>query len=407
MKYCKNCGTEIENEEFFCTECGVKQDDLYKENIDKYCENCGALREKKDLFCTECGMSFEADLTADMPAIDSKQLIGKRENNKKVIILIFALIMIVVAITVAIFAAKDNDRSENNIVESMETEFPETESNYEFNANAAVDLNEYIGYWVTNTAEEELGISIVDQNTVKFSIWIYRLLSIDDITANLKGNVAEFSYAKDDQYLNGYLTFGDSSISLTATDSNVPYFPIGTIEFNNWQSNSIENANEYYDSLTEKETVTEYSEPIINRVYCKVCGADCTYSKTINGMCINCYEAQEKTTVSAMPTPETRTVVVNGVAFSYQSSYPGCWGDGYINVSSIEIRNTKLDIYEFRVDGQTVNIANSAYAKFYEYDADGYLLNSGYLLFSLEGVFKESREIFLKNNTARVEIIFE
>jgi len=66
---CLNCGTELNNDAKFCTECGskiVKKDNLI------YCENCGNPMPKDSLFCSECGTKVG----------NSKEGTLKKENMK-------------------------------------------------------------------------------------------------------------------------------------------------------------------------------------------------------------------------------------------------------------------------------------------------------------------------------------
>ena len=45
MKYCKNCGTEIEDDANFCPHCGVKQEQLDKEVIDNNDQRTSDIRQ--------------------------------------------------------------------------------------------------------------------------------------------------------------------------------------------------------------------------------------------------------------------------------------------------------------------------------------------------------------------------
>lgn len=54
MRNCGNCGTELEFDDEYCTNCGVKQEAL-EDDYNKFCEACGTEIEKGDSFCTECG----------------------------------------------------------------------------------------------------------------------------------------------------------------------------------------------------------------------------------------------------------------------------------------------------------------------------------------------------------------
>ena len=49
MKKCLYCGTLVNDDCLFCTECGKE---LPKETV---CPHCGAIVNEGDVFCTECG----------------------------------------------------------------------------------------------------------------------------------------------------------------------------------------------------------------------------------------------------------------------------------------------------------------------------------------------------------------
>jgi len=48
MKYCPNCGTSIDPNAKFCSECGAPQ-------TASFCPNCGKQVRPQDKFCTSCG----------------------------------------------------------------------------------------------------------------------------------------------------------------------------------------------------------------------------------------------------------------------------------------------------------------------------------------------------------------
>lgn len=62
MKYCINCGEEIDDDADICTQCGVSQtrrlEGGHKERSadEKYCTSCGALINKQAELCPECGV---------------------------------------------------------------------------------------------------------------------------------------------------------------------------------------------------------------------------------------------------------------------------------------------------------------------------------------------------------------
>jgi len=62
MKYCINCGSEIEDDAEVCPNCGVSQttalEGPYEERgpNEKYCVECGELINKQAEICPECGV---------------------------------------------------------------------------------------------------------------------------------------------------------------------------------------------------------------------------------------------------------------------------------------------------------------------------------------------------------------
>ena len=82
--------------------------------------------------------------------------------------------------------------------------------------------NDYLGFWhPENDAESELTIHSIDSSTVTFSLWYYRLWSIENLTAIVEQNSAYFY----DDEIEGILTFDDDSIRLYVTMSNISGIP--------------------------------------------------------------------------------------------------------------------------------------------------------------------------------------
>ena len=62
--FCKHCGTQIDDNSAFCTNCGkpvIKTDivdtDLFKDLNTKHCTNCGAQISEDAVVCVNCGCS--------------------------------------------------------------------------------------------------------------------------------------------------------------------------------------------------------------------------------------------------------------------------------------------------------------------------------------------------------------
>lgn len=220
-------------------------------------------REKKKL---EKVLDTESDIQAGKAEKEN------RTFNKKILIFIIFTVITVAAIGTVIVlltnggnnGAKDvlSDEISSVVSQTESSEEPEESSELSSVANSseapsepAVNLNSYIGYWhVDESTEQELTIASADKNTVHFSLWYYRLTSVDNITAELDGNVADFIHSTSDKedYVKGSLAFLEDSIAVTITESNIPYLPIETMVFNNRHGQSWEK--EGYENQTESET---------------------------------------------------------------------------------------------------------------------------------------------------------
>lgn len=56
MKYCINCGNEMQDDEVFCGECGAKAEEQKIEAV--FCPECGTENQGEDGFCQNCGASL-------------------------------------------------------------------------------------------------------------------------------------------------------------------------------------------------------------------------------------------------------------------------------------------------------------------------------------------------------------
>lgn len=56
MKYCRHCGSEMQNEAAVCVKCGIStKTPVTSEKA--YCKACGAEMNGKAVLCTKCGIS--------------------------------------------------------------------------------------------------------------------------------------------------------------------------------------------------------------------------------------------------------------------------------------------------------------------------------------------------------------
>ncbi len=95
---------------------------------------------------------------------------------------------------------------------------------------ANIDASRYIGFWHKRNmgTDRELTISSVNGNKIIFTLWYYRLASIDNILAELDGNTA---YFKTDD-IEGYMLFCGDTIEFCITYSVVSFMPEEHLTFN-------------------------------------------------------------------------------------------------------------------------------------------------------------------------------
>ncbi len=65
-KKCKNCGTMLDEDALFCSECGTRQ-----EPAEKKCKNCGTVLTAGAKFCMNCGTPVDAS-PAPAPVPESR-----------------------------------------------------------------------------------------------------------------------------------------------------------------------------------------------------------------------------------------------------------------------------------------------------------------------------------------------
>lgn len=100
MKYCTNCGVELDDDALFCTSCGTKQ------TTPNLCPHCGCKHESEAAFCTNCGKrlytvpAIEVQLASGIVSEDStiSTSISTSESAKKAKSKIGALVFIVLFI---------------------------------------------------------------------------------------------------------------------------------------------------------------------------------------------------------------------------------------------------------------------------------------------------------------------
>ncbi len=68
VKFCSNCGNQLNDESKFCAKCGTRVDDVggqpgTQQNVNAgvFCGKCGALVPLGNTVCTSCGASLNQD----------------------------------------------------------------------------------------------------------------------------------------------------------------------------------------------------------------------------------------------------------------------------------------------------------------------------------------------------------
>ncbi len=203
------------------------------------------------------------------------------------------------------------------------------------------DLSGFAGCWHVSSDHEmdggvrdrELYITRIDESTCVFNLWYYRLNSVEDVLAKIHGNTAEFSYVGYDgeRVMEGSLSFGKETITLTIRTSDFVYMPAETIVFDGKHDDSWGYSSWPVPPAPEDQN-TSPSDPI----------------KT------------------------TATIEVGGVTFEYLST---CSYDGLIfTMNNITIEESYIG-YSIKIDAEIADSANRRkYFTYHAYDADGYLL---------------------------------
>lgn len=99
---CLNCGAVLQDDEEFCSKCGIKRGTTKK----VVCKKCGAELEIGKKYCTKCGEKVEVTIDNVVDSVkqkykESTQKIDKNKIKKLVIILVVAIILIFIGIKVA------------------------------------------------------------------------------------------------------------------------------------------------------------------------------------------------------------------------------------------------------------------------------------------------------------------
>ena len=425
---CPNCGTNLDDNVTECFLCGCHintEQNVYAEKQNESantCPTCGSEISEQDNICPVCGMPIEAlipientdeeyqskdnseifsipEQTVNMPSENEENNSEERskKSNTPIIVLIILLVVAVIALIAFAFLYFTKDNPDDNIVSvsnsisETTTESAVTESTTSTTTTTtttettttqittsttettttpiAALLNEedYIGYWhIENCAENELTIHSIDAPTVTFSLWYYRLWSIDYLTATIEGKSAYFY----DDEIEGVLTFNDDSIEHYVTMSDIPGIPS---QYEEVYSMRVEDSIQYGNNMQD-----DYGNDAANEIQ-----------------------------ASVEPYAETETTTVDGVEFEYITHYSD--SDIAVNINSVVITHTKemayYDEYEIKIEGIIKdNLVREKYLGCYMYDAQGYQLD-GITIAKVSNSIQASYKFTVwDKNTARVFI---
>lgn len=320
MKYCENCGTQIEGCDEFCTECGFKQEEQQEDSANKFCEECGEEIEKGDSFCSNCGdiINNYADEKSYVNEENADGLKIPSVAGINIIKIVFVIILAIAIVSLCVFGyfyfngknVNNNDIAiepitepitsttteesvkEESVTGESATEESATEESVTESTKPTVDVSDYLGYWYMNGMDDrELTIYNIIGDKVEFTLWYFRLASIDNVIATLDGNIASFSFLDNTGVgvIKGMLIFGDYSITVKITESEFAYMPVETMifdsqhyqswEYYGYETGDTEEKNDYYiisdsDSryLTEEDLIGKTAYELLiarNEIYAR------------------------------------------------------------------------------------------------------------------------------------------
>ena len=122
----------------------------------------------------------------------------------------------------------------------------------------------------------------------------------------------------------------------------------------------------------------------------------------------------------AIPEPEIKTEIINGITFKYQMEYISKDGKCHVKLDKFDIiytprSETKIEggiatyipaYYEIHVEGNVYDerVGSKAYITSKTYDKDGYLINAAAGGVSIQEKFREKKALLIGNSVAVVEI---
>lgn len=188
---------------------------------------------------------------------------AQRSSNSAIIVLIIILIAAIIALVVLgiiyftnykpkddVIPVSDNvstvvsEISVTDVVNTTEATVTTTEKTTTTAASTTTavekyaDVSSYIGFWHKESIgeERELTISDVNGRNITFSLWYYRIDSIENVSAVLENNTAYF----DTGDVKGHLNFENNIITVVITNSSRAYMPPERMTFDGRHDHSWE-----------------------------------------------------------------------------------------------------------------------------------------------------------------------
>lgn len=230
-----------------------------------YCPNCGCELSDDAHECNICGLhlneAHSEEETENIQSSASTDNTEKHLDKKHKLWIIIGSVLLLVAVAFVCVYKSDwlshsdkkitNTKKQTNKEKSTETK-KDTSSDEvikETEDDIALNINAYLGYWnITGNQDRELTIEKIEDQKVLFSLWYYRIGVLENITASLNGNTAEFSV--DTEGIKGVLIFNTDSISVRIIESQKGYLPVEFMEFEERHLQSWADGNVSVDTYT-------------------------------------------------------------------------------------------------------------------------------------------------------------
>ena len=274
---CPNCGTNLDDnaEECFLCGCHIEEHNTSTDEQNysvNTCPVCGSEISGQESVCPICGLPIEKlSQTENDQEENIEESQQQNRSNKKLVIIIFVFAVMIIGVLVFLFLGKENkkdsqrDVSRAKVTTTLVTEYTTIETSTETTitsvttettttvttettttitmeitttAESYADVSSYIGFWHKESVgyDRELTISSVKRNNIIFSLWYYRIDSLEDVPATLENNSAYF----DTGDVQGYLTFEDDIITVVITKSSRVYMPAEVMTFDGRHDHSWE-----------------------------------------------------------------------------------------------------------------------------------------------------------------------